>query len=285
VSGGPSVVAPARRKVIALSALLTLVLLAGFVAKAPTARAGNVSLHLYGRYSSPTGWSLASGGETDPGPALSVNRGDHVTLQLTSDDGSYHIFWLDYNRYGQPQGNEPQSAQFTSGTTYVFDANQAGTFNYWCLVHKPAMRGTWMTNATSGTIPPTVSAVSATPATAPPGAVVSIAATVAGSAAITNVTAHIIGPTFDENLTMTRFGADRFFLNRTYPVSGMYSFTVWAQDGAGNFGSGSGSFAIARATPLGLTEWLIVIVGSLTLIAVAVTFYFVVRKRRRPPGT
>ncbi len=116
----------------------------------PSTHAANVTITLYGKAT--PGWSTSPGAETNPGPNLIVNEGDHVTMQLTSEDGAPHTFWIDYDGDGVvDSATEPNSPEFTSTLTYAFDASVAGTFHYYCGVHSPPigpnslMRGTWIT--------------------------------------------------------------------------------------------------------------------------------------------
>jgi len=144
----------------------------------PSAKAASVTIHLYGNAA--TGWGTSPGGETMPGPTLTVNKDDVVTLMLHSEDGLPHKFLLDYNGNGIPDAGEPTSPIFTSMTTIVFTASLAGTFTYLCTIHPVTMFGTWVTVAPP---PPTVhdvavTAVSASPLTVTIGDTVTISVTV-----------------------------------------------------------------------------------------------------------
>ncbi len=139
----------------ALVLLLAVGLLAALVTvTSPEVRAAHVTFHLYGKAT--TGWGLSPGGETNPGPTLTVNLGDQVTLLLTDEDGGTtagHAFWVDYDKNNVPDSNEPNSPVFTSTIYYNFTASVAGTAPYYCTVHSipgsssSPMRGTWITNA------------------------------------------------------------------------------------------------------------------------------------------
>ena len=155
----------------------------------------------------PTGWSVTPGNESDPGPRISVNQGDRISMQLTSEDGTPHIFWIDYDNDGVIDGNEPQSPQFTGSTSFAFDALQPGTFTYWCAIHKPVMRGTWVTNVSDIT-PPTIASVAAVPPRQVPGGFVNLTATVTDDSAVTAVAVRVVGPSLDVNLTMARGSAN-----------------------------------------------------------------------------
>jgi Big-like domain-containing protein len=77
------------------------------------------------------GWSTAPGEERDPGPALAVTRGDHVTINLTSEDGLEHGLFIDYNGNGLVDiGVDYISPRTASTTTFSFDPDRTGDFDY-----------------------------------------------------------------------------------------------------------------------------------------------------------
>jgi len=115
------------------------------------AKAASVPYNLYGSLTS--GWGLTSTSETNPGPMLSANAGDTVTITLHSTDGFAHKLLIDYNGNGVADPGEPLSAQFTTTTTLTFVANQAGTFQYLCTIHGSAMVGTFTVQGTGTPAP------------------------------------------------------------------------------------------------------------------------------------
>lgn len=133
-------------------ALVMVALALGMVSLAAApARAANVPVSLYGSLGS--GWGTTSGSETNPGPTVTVNQGDSVTITLTSTDGFTHQFLVDYNGNGVADSGEPLSSAFSSTTTLTFVANQAGTFNYLCIIHPTSMKGTFVVHGTSASPP------------------------------------------------------------------------------------------------------------------------------------
>ena len=277
--------AEARRRAVALAFGLVSIGLLGFVtASGPLVRAADATLVLHGRFTPPTGWSLTPGNETDPGPMLSVNFGDRVTIQLTSDDAMPHIFWIDYNGNGVIDAGEPESPQFTGTILYTFDALRAGTFTYWCAIHAPSMRGAWVTNASTDSTPPTISAVAVNPDPQVPGGTVNISAQATDNVAVANVSVHILGPAFDANLSMTRLGPSSFYLSRAFIDLGTYAFTVWARDAAGNVQSRQGSFEIAVPPPAIVDPVLVILLGALVVAAALAIGVFLWRRGRLRSG-
>lgn len=104
---------------------------------------------------------------------------------------------------------------------------------------------------------PNIASVAAIPATATPTGILSITARVTDNAGVATVNAHVIGPSFNQNLTMSLGTDGSWYVNRTYTNLGSYAFTVWALDASGNAASGSGSFSIAQGpappAPSGVT--------------------------------
>jgi plastocyanin len=115
------------------------------------AKAASVPYNLYG--SATSGWGLTTTSETNPGPSLSANAGDTVTITLHSTDGFAHQLLIDYNGNGIADAGEPVSAQFTTTTTLTFTATQAGTFHYLCTIHGSAMTGTFTVQGTGSPSP------------------------------------------------------------------------------------------------------------------------------------
>lgn len=117
------------------------------VSIAPVALAAAVEFDLFGSVAQ--GWGFTAGSMTKPGPQVTVDVGDSVTIHLNSADALPHRFLLDYDGDGTADANEPASGFFTAQETITFTADVAGTFTYFCTVH-PSMSGPWTTNAAPG---------------------------------------------------------------------------------------------------------------------------------------
>lgn len=175
--------------------VLVSMLLGSFaVVAVQPAKASNVTETLYGN--AMMGWGFTPGGETIPGPTVTVNQNDFVTLYLYSDDGVPHQFLLDYNGNGMADTGEPLSAIFSTSTVLTFTASNSGVFQYKCLFHPGYMYGTWNTSAPPP--PPTVHDVAVTSVSAIPLTVVkggnvtisAVAANLGNVADTTTVTAY-----------------------------------------------------------------------------------------------
>jgi len=111
---------------------------------------------------------------------------------------------------------------------------------------------------------------------------VNISAQATDNVAVANVSAHIVGPSFDANLSMTRLGPSSFYVSRAFMNPGKYAFTVWARDEAGNVQSRQGSFEIAVPPPPPVDSGFLVLVGALVAAAaLAIGVFFWRRGRLR----
>src|SRR5437867_7408737 len=112
-----------------LALLLVLGLVIGpLLVVARPAQGASKSFDLYG--DGTTGWGFTSGGESIPGPTITVDQGDSVTMHLFSDDAAPHQFHIDYDGDGVADAGEPLSPVFSGPITYTFTAGTAGTFTY-----------------------------------------------------------------------------------------------------------------------------------------------------------
>jgi len=96
---------------------------------APRAAAADVNISLFG--SRAGGWGATNTTISTPGPPLTVHVGDNVTLNLTSDDGITHNWFIDYNDNNASGGSEPTSPNFAGSVLWNFTvSNVTGTFHY-----------------------------------------------------------------------------------------------------------------------------------------------------------
>jgi len=114
----------------------------------------SVAISLYGNMTS--GWGLTATTHSSPGPALAVDQGDVITFTLFSQDNTPHTLVIDVNANGVKDTGEPESGQFTSpttGVTFTYTANVAGTLQYYCGVHGPSIMKGPITVASQATPP------------------------------------------------------------------------------------------------------------------------------------
>src|SRR3989442_13707553 len=115
--------------------------------------ASAASFTLYGSFS--MGWGSTSSSITQPGPTLTVQPGESVSLSLFSADGRPHQFCVDYESTPDfvCQGSElaTQSPTFSSSTSvnpFPFSASTTpGTYTYFCTFHRSAMTGQFIVSS------------------------------------------------------------------------------------------------------------------------------------------
>ena len=105
---------------------------------------GVTNVNLFG--SAVEGWGFTADNITSPGPTITVNQGDLVSLTLTSQDGFMHNFFVDYDGDTTPNPGEPKSADFTTTIDYAFTPSTVGGFIYYCQYHKITMHGAFTVN-------------------------------------------------------------------------------------------------------------------------------------------
>ena len=114
------------QRILLASAVLAL---AGALAWTPPAAAADVTFTLYGNNTN--GWGLTPSALSTPGPALTADLGDNVTLILSSTDGNQYRWYLDYDNNSVRDANEPRSPTFRgTPVQWNFTANTPGTFRY-----------------------------------------------------------------------------------------------------------------------------------------------------------
>lgn len=128
---------PTRPSVLALTLTLALTTVS---ASAPLAAAQDVHFVLFGDGNK--GWGT-SAVLSKPGPPLTVDQGDNVTLTLSGADTSTHNWFIDYDNDSTDDAEEPNSPNFVSPTpiNWNFIANRTGTFTYRCKNHAANMYG------------------------------------------------------------------------------------------------------------------------------------------------
>ncbi|MGQ0796478.1 MAG: plastocyanin/azurin family copper-binding protein [Methanobacteriota archaeon] len=228
---------------------------------APRAASASVSFTLKAIQA---GWNLGEPGGANP--TLTVNAGDTVTVTIEWVDSVHN--WALYPpgttdagvSLGSPNALERTNLVSGPGETssVTFTITQPGTYEYFCEIHPVSMHGQLVVSGTPGdTSPPVVSAVLATPSSQVPAGAVNVTATITDDTGVAAASAHVVGPGFNQNLTLTRVGASTWFVNRTYAAAGTYAVTVWASDASGNVGSGAAGFDIVAqgdVTPPAVTN-------------------------------
>lgn len=86
--------------------------------------------HRIDLYVTAAGWWNSPGQEQNPGPPIVVTRGEHVIVNMTSEDGLLHGLFIDYNGDGLPGDGDYISPTTDSSTTFAFDPITTGVFDY-----------------------------------------------------------------------------------------------------------------------------------------------------------
>jgi len=229
-----------KRAIIGLlvAGMLVGVLVLSFV----VTQGAGVSISLFGSFTG--GWGFTRNSETIPGPTISVNQNDFVTLSLTGTDGISHQFLLDYNANGLADPGEPVSSVFSSMTQIMFTASVAGSFRYFCTIHPSAMYGPW--NTASANMPPTVSALSAAPTPAIPGQQVSFSASAADANG--DVISYTLAFGDGSSATgTTPAGGGPISATHVYATNALNTAVLTVNDGHGGTASSSTSVPIATS--------------------------------------
>jgi plastocyanin len=238
-------VRPSRRAALAscLGALLVLVPIAASAAWLVEPAAA-VTFTLHG---STSGWGFTANSIASPGPTLTVNLGDSVTMRLFSEDQAPHTFLVDYDGDRNPDAGEPRSAVFSSRTTalvYTFTANLAGSFTYWCDIHYGRMVGTFVVQGAANT-PPTVMAVSGSPSSVIPGQEVTFTGTIGDADGdVVSYTWNFGDGTTSSGTTPA--GGGPVSAIHAYATTGSKTATLTANDGHGGTASGSGTVTVLQ---------------------------------------
>lgn len=111
----------------------------------PRAHAASRSIRLNGAYLS--GWN-----GTNPGPTITVTKGDNVMMSLLSGDGFTHTFIVDVDKSAitsapncSVEKCSPSFYIMSVPTSFPFTVDFGpGTFTYYCSVHLSSMVGTFI---------------------------------------------------------------------------------------------------------------------------------------------
>jgi len=242
----------AQASIVALG-IGALIALAPFVASGtfdvgPTAA---VTFNLHGSLS---GWGSTANTITSPGPTLTVNLGDTVTMRLFSFDLNPHTFLVDYDGDRNPDAGEPRSGVFASSNTalvYTFTADRAGSFTYWCDLHYGRMLGTFVVQGSPNS-PPTVMAVMGSPSSVIPGQEITFTGTIGDADGDVVSYAWTFGDGSTASGT-TPAGGGPVSAIHAYASTGSKTATLSANDGQGGTASGSATITVVQPGLLRVT--------------------------------
>ena len=96
---------------------------------------------------------------TSPGPTITVNQGDTVSITVRNNDTTTHTFNIATPYTAVSTGNMNPGQVKTLST---FTASTSGSFNYQCNIHPAAMKGTFKVNAAAPITPTMVLTLLAT---------------------------------------------------------------------------------------------------------------------------
>ncbi len=203
--------------------LIVLVGMLGIPFSVQKVEAAVRDISLFGHFSQ--GWGFTSTGMTTPGPTITVDQDDLVSLTLTGMDGITHNFFVDYDGNTNPSVGEPKSPDFTGTTNYDFTADTVGAFTYYCQYHKLVMHGTFIVTSLLDTSPPRVEVLSPENTTYSVNAVALVF--------VLNETASWMGYSLDGQPNATVSGNATLFSL----LEGTHTVIVYANDTSGNMGS------------------------------------------------
>lgn len=105
------------------------------------------------------------------------------------------------------------------------------------------------TTSVADTTPPSITSVAATPSIQVTGGRVNLTASVQDDVGTWTVSAAVVGPSYDSNLTMALASGGLWFVNQSFANVGPYDVTIWAADASGNARSRGTSFEIRAGSP------------------------------------
>jgi len=97
-----------------------------------------LTITLYGSMAAPAGWGWTANNITEPGPTLTVVKGDVITFHLFSNDSMVHQLIIDLDNNHLNSTGDAYSIPFSSrtiATDFTYTANTVGTFAYFCGIH------------------------------------------------------------------------------------------------------------------------------------------------------
>ncbi|MEE9164360.1 MAG: PKD domain-containing protein, partial [Thermoplasmata archaeon] len=175
--------------------------------------------------------------------------------------GTHEVFF----RANYDDENETETTTLTFPSAWVLDSFwpvsnvTVGPLNYNTITIDPLGRPSGdppsvgvIMNATLDTTPPLLSNLTASPDPQEVFGSVTISATVTDNSGVASAWANITDPSGAPvcNCSMAnQAGSDDYTYAASFGLLGVYNFTVWAEDDAGLFSSGSGSFTIQDTTP------------------------------------
>lgn len=211
-------------------------------------------------FAGPTAWRFTTGTVADAMPPVITNAvaspatqeaGGSVTIMADVTDDvavasvSAHVTGLSTD-VNLTMAN-PSGSTWSASRTYAATGSYA--FTVWALDTSGNAASKTGSFAIQDRTSPVIASVAATPTSTTPGGAINVTAVASDNGALASVAAHVIGPSFDTNLSMARASGSTWFVNRTYTGTGSYAFSVWAVDAAGNAASKTGSFSISQAPP------------------------------------
>lgn len=148
-------------RILAIAFLLSISALSVSLAQASPASgpvpAKALSIPLYANLASPAGWGWTPNNISNS-VTITVQQGDVITFHLYSNDSMLHELVIDLDNSHSITSVDKVSPQFSSRTTatdFVYTADTAGTFAFFCGLHGyAAQRGTLVTQGTSTPPPP-----------------------------------------------------------------------------------------------------------------------------------
>jgi hypothetical protein len=189
-------------------------------------------------------------------PVIDALLGDPIEIYAdVTDDGQVDEVLLYYKDVGSGSYAWITMSKIASTSTYIGTISaqsQVGFVYYYIWANDT--RGNFATHPDIGnhTIqvyeldPPIISNVNAQPNPAEYPEVVNISATITDLSIVETVTLFLEMPDNSTSNTTMNYdgGSGKYYINSSYPLLGIYNFTIWAKDSFNNWNSFSGSFEL-----------------------------------------